>query len=322
MHPVAAQRIHRHHGGDPGIDAARKTQNNTGEIVLVHIVAQAEHHRLIDALLALDPVIDPGFDAGPAVIPAYPFGHGQMLDELLRSRDQTAVGIQREGTTIEDQLILPADLVHIDQRQFSFGHTCHRMVHAHIDLVSLIGAAIDDDQNFRTGLHQRLGHIRRPHVFTNGEAEAHAPEVHGARKFACIKYTLFIEHTVIRQVPLESERLDLSAIEHRRRIEAPPMLVQPWRADDHARAAIDGFRRQFLDRFHRRTNKGVLEDQVLGRIAGHAQFGPDNQIGALPRGPQTRGTDFREIAVNIPDNGVQLGERNLQGIGHETGRYK
>ena len=74
------------------------------------------------------------------------------------------------------------------------------------------------------------------------------------------------------------------------------------------------------NRGHRGAHKRVFEDQIFGRVTGNAKLGPHHQIGALPRGRQTSGPDFVDIAIDIPDNGVQLGERDVQGISHGSAR--
>ena len=83
MHPIRTQRVDGNNRRNPGIDAARQAKHNAGETVLVHIVAQAQHHCLVEALAALDPLGHIIRCAGPAVVGAIPFGQGQVVDELL-----------------------------------------------------------------------------------------------------------------------------------------------------------------------------------------------------------------------------------------------
>ena len=74
---------------------------------------------------------------------------------------------------------------------------------------------------------------------------------------------------------------------------------------------------QGLDRLVAALLEGRLQHQVLRRIAGEHQFRRQHQLGALLLRLGARGAHLGEVAVDIADLGIELGERDLEGIRHD-----
>ena len=91
----------------------------------------------------------------------------------------------------------------------------------------------------------------------------------------------------------------------------------PGRGDEQRRAAVLGVGAQRLDRLVAALLEGRLQHQVLRRIAGEHQLRRQHQLGALLLRLGARGTHLGEVAVDIADLGIELGERDLEGIRHD-----
>ena len=116
-HALGSQRIDRHRRGQRRIDAARKPQHDAGKAVLVHVIAQAQHHRVIDGRRALLACPALARRADPLGRPAR--RHSVTTSLFLPGRQRPgdrAVGIDDQGGAVEDELVLPAHLVEIDER--------------------------------------------------------------------------------------------------------------------------------------------------------------------------------------------------------------
>ena len=92
-------------------------------------------------------------------------------------------------------------------------------------------------------------------------------------------------------------------------------LALQRRADDDARAAIGGVGGQLLGRPLAGPQEGRLEDQIFRRIAGEEKLGEKHEIGALPRGIGARLARLGEIAGDVADNRVELGDSDAQDVG-------
>ena len=60
---LGAERVDRDRGDEGGVDAARQADQHVGEPVLAHVVARAEHERLVDLAHRCERRFDPRGDA-------------------------------------------------------------------------------------------------------------------------------------------------------------------------------------------------------------------------------------------------------------------
>ncbi len=135
----------------------------------------------------------------------------------------------------------------------------------------------------------------------------HAAEIHRTGHRPRRKHPLLVEHAVIRQVHLEAQSRNPSAVQNGRGVVQKPVL-DPGRAHDHGRSALAGLARE---RFHGLAAgglKGRLQHQVLRRIAGNEQFREQDQVGV--HGLRARGTHSGRIAGDVSDNRIELGQGN------------
>ena len=79
-----------------------------------------------------------------------------------------------EGRTIEDELVLSAELVGIDHRQAAFDDLADDDLMADIDLAAIIGRAVRNEQHLRAAFGQRLADVGiPPDVLADRYADAH-----------------------------------------------------------------------------------------------------------------------------------------------------
>ena len=80
---------------------------------------------------------------------------------------QFSTHIQRKRPTIIDNLILPTDHIHINQRQVTLDHTINRSDHAVIILARVKRRGIQRNDQISARLHQTLNNIGFPNIFTD-----------------------------------------------------------------------------------------------------------------------------------------------------------
>ena len=121
-------------------------------------------------------------------------------------RRHRKIGIERKRGAVENQFVLAADLVEIDQRQSALGHPRHRNRQPHVGLVARVRRAVRHHQDFRTGLGQAFDDVLvvfgflEPGILADRHADPDAADRHRARGGPAREHALFVEHAVVRQV--------------------------------------------------------------------------------------------------------------------------
>ena len=225
------------------VDAARKPEDDAGKPILLHVVAQAQHARLVGGGIAL---LDLGarrpwrrsIRSAPA-----PLGERDRLLPGGKLRGETAVGIEHEGGAVEDELVLAADLVEIEKWQAGLGDARLGLVQAHVGLGPVEGRAVGRDEDFRAVLGKALGHVGAPDVLADRHAEPDAAKGDRLRHRPLRKDALLIEDAVVGQIDLEAHRGDLARVKQRHRV-IDLAALGPDRAREHggARPQLGGER--------------------------------------------------------------------------------
>ena len=93
--------------------------------------------------------------------------------ELAHLEGQRLVGIDGEGRAVEDQLVLTAELVGVEDRQAALDHLADDHLLAHVDLAAIVGRAIRHQQDFGAAFGQRLADAElAPDVLADRDADA------------------------------------------------------------------------------------------------------------------------------------------------------
>ena len=138
---VRAQRIDRDGGRQRRINAAGKPDQHAGEAVLADIVGEPHRHGAIGGRVSLRQRRARARLAGPAIALARPAGEGERFLERRRLGGEAVVGVEHERGAIKDELVLPAHLVHVDQRQLRLADAGDGEVEPCVALVALEGRA-------------------------------------------------------------------------------------------------------------------------------------------------------------------------------------
>ena len=182
-HVVGAERVGRDRGDERRVDAAREPDHHVGEAVLGDVVAGADHERLVHLVHRLERRLDPrrrrsARRAGPAhqhlgergrsstaarVEGAAPergpdvdVDDEQVLGELRAARDELPALVEQHRRAVEDELVLAADEVHVDERHRRVGGTRreHRLALAQAARVVRRRVDVDDELGAGRGLRE------------------------------------------------------------------------------------------------------------------------------------------------------------------------
>jgi hypothetical protein len=129
--------------------------------------------------------------------------NNQILSELAAFSQNIAVLIEDDAVAVENQLVLPADGVHVrDYNAMVYGARVEHLV-AKVAFASVERRRTDVDDQFRISI--RLGRrrpARVPDVLANVDAEIGAAELDDGARAARLEVAILIEHAVVRQEDL------------------------------------------------------------------------------------------------------------------------
>ena len=234
VHVLGAEGVGGDGGDERRVDPTREPEHDIGEAVLRDVVAGGEHERVVD----LGDAVEQRDDLGPMVrlgVGGHGAGHGTstasaaavsrprgsssrvrntgrtsrstmrtVLAELGHPGDQLALVVDDERRAVEDQLVLPADLVDVDDVAVGVlgpggDHPLPLALPARE-----VGRAVGD--------HDELGaargllgdrSLRAPHVLADRDADLHASDLVQLQGLvAGGEVALLVEHGVVRQEAL------------------------------------------------------------------------------------------------------------------------
>jgi hypothetical protein len=90
------------------------------------------------------------------------------------------------------------------------------------------------------------------------------------------------------------------------------VAVEPGCPDERDEAL--GRARDLVEYRPRGTYEARPQKQVLGRVAGHRELREDDEVGLGGTRLGEEGEDLVAVSLEVPDDGVQLGEREPQGF--------
>ena len=152
------------------------------------------------------------------------------------ARDQPTGLVEQHRSTVEDELVLPSDEVHVQDRHRGIGRSRRQHRFALVDAAGVVGRSVD--------VHHQLGPTRRlrrdgtgraPCVFADRDRDPHTahdeqwPVVGGRREVP-----RFVEHRVVREQVLAVDPLHATVRADRRRVGEVPSRL---READHGRGA-------------------------------------------------------------------------------------
>ena len=256
--------------------------------------------------------------------------HDQIGRVLGGARDHLAARVQCQARSIEDQVILTADLIDEDQGASPTPGHLGQHARAQVALLHSVGRGRNVDEQVGARGHQLLDGILAiqapgpeiaivPHVLADRDAEAMAGEVDRGHGLGRLEIAPFIENVVGRQQRLAMDRDDATLMDERRGVGDPAAhrrLGQELRKpDDHRRRAAGGPAahpsHQSVKAAHARLHEGGTFQEIARWIARESQLGKHQEIGA-GRFRRNQGIFGQaQVAVEVTHGGVYLAECNL-----------
>jgi hypothetical protein len=302
-HPLRAERVHRHREREGGIDAAGQPEHHAGEMVLVHVVGDAEHERPVDPVDELGRRRDVRGEDVPAGLD---LDELQRLDEERRAIHQFALAAHGHGAAVEDQLVLAAGDVHVDDRQAGLGIALAQHRLAPGELARVVGRAVDRQQHLRPRGGRAARRLGTPEVLADGDAELDALHLHHAGLRARLEVALLVEHAVVRQGLLAVD--DGRAVRPQQDgavVDGVAVVLGIADEDGHAVQALA----EALERLGDVAREAAVEQQVLGRIAAQRELREHDEVRAqgVVRAPAEL-QHVRDVGLDVADDGVGLGD--------------
>ncbi len=272
--------------------------------MLCHIVAGTRHKGAINAFL--------GSQSGGTIGRLRDHTLGRALEddrvqfflERLRPKANLAVCIHDKRATVEHQLVLATDHIHIKQRNASFRNPrANRFFSIHLH-TNFIRRAVDRDHALGTGAAAASHWPALPDVFADSQPQTDAVDFENGCVFARREIAFLIEHAVVRQDLLAIVADRVTVQEHATTV-VNLIVVVLGKADQNRDAE------QLVSNF----SHGVLytmaqsrvEQEVLRRIATDAELGKDNEIRTmLVAGPARIFNYFGRVAGDITDREIEL----------------
>src|SRR6202045_3575886 len=266
MDAFGAESVDRHRRTQCGVDSPRKAHDDTGKTVLIYIIAKAEDTGGVIGFVALLDVATRSFDTNKTLCSTLPNrlrDLGRKSRKLERAR---AIGIQSKGRAIEDKLVLAAELIEINERQCALGNPRDGDRKPLARLAAPVRRTVGNKKNFAARGGEAFDRVRSPNILADGNADAHALEGDRPRHRPRSEHALFVEHPIIRQIGLETDRLDAAFVEEGIGVVAIP-IFSPWQPNENRRSAVAGPRRDLLAGGAADLQKRRLQDEVFWWIA-------------------------------------------------------
>ncbi|MNF62977.1 hypothetical protein D3C84_446640 [compost metagenome] len=191
---------------------------------------------------------------------------------------QLALAAEHLGAAVEDQLVLAADLIEVNEWQTRLIAALRHQLIADPGLLPVIGGGVDTQQQLGAGRLGRQGRARLPQIFTDEQPQFVLSESHDAGFSACGEVALLVKHPVVGQILLEVTRHQLAPlIEGGRVIER--LAFAPGMPHQDGAIALPGSHsgQCSLDPDH----QVGPQQQIFRRVTGQCQLGAHQQIGAL-----------------------------------------
>ena len=224
---------------------------------------------------------------------------------LLRER---AGRIDDEGRAVEDQLVLAADAIHIDDREPGLARPRVDLRAAQAVLSRVIRRAVRDQQHLRAGRLRARGGLGEPDVLADDDAEADAIDVEHARVAARLEVPLLVEHRVVWQVVLAVNLRNAAVADDGDGVVAARARAL-GKAHQHGAARHRGGERREFARA--RVDERRAQQQVFRGIAAQRELGRDDQRRTGTLRFRDRRQDAARVGGEVADPLIELRNSEL-----------
>jgi hypothetical protein len=230
------------------------------------------------------------------------------LAVLRQPGDEVAGVVDDERGAVEDQLVLAAHLVDVDDRGVG-------VLGTRGDHPLTLGLASTEVRR-RVGQHDQLGATgalledrspRRPGVLAHRDADPRAGDlVELERLGAGREVPLFVEHGVVGEQALVVAADDPSLGAHGGGVAQVAVGI----GEAHDRHAATRGLRHLLEGSPVVGDEARSKQQVLGWVAGDGELGEDGQVALGGLGIGVRRQDALDVAGEVAHDGVELAQRH------------
>jgi hypothetical protein len=167
------------------------------------------------------------------------------------------------------------------------------------------GGKIEDNGEGLILRHKTFNPVGFPYITTYSDSAPYARKVGYEGPRAGCKISGLIENSVVRQSVLAVDGDYFAFLDYRR---AVVTVLDVWfgEADDNG-CLVDAFRKVFGSR-HIVFEEIFFMQQVLWRIAAHAQFGKQYNLGSFITCPVVETFYLRCVLFEVADGGIYLGQ--------------
>ena len=329
---LGAERVGSDHRDQRRVDPARQPDDHVGEAVLLHVVAGAEHQCLVHLVNRVERRRDHRLARGTAELhvgyrhlrerhrahptawieraapergPHVDIDDQQIFDELLGARDEMPTFVEQQRRTVEDELVLATDEVHVEHRDARVGGPGreHRLALAQPAGVVRRGVDVHDE----LGTTGRLGEDRprrAPRVLADRDRDTYATDrEQRSVVLPRLEVPLFVEDGVVGQEMLAVRAEDTALGAHRGRVvEVAVGLGEP---DD--RRGPPRARGDLLERLEGLRDERRPQQKVFRRVPGDRQLREGDEVAAGRFGAVVGVEDARRVALEVADHEVELG---------------
>ena len=180
----------------------------------------------------------------------------EVLDELLAAVEEVALGVEHQRAAVEDQLVLAADLVDVDERRVAVGRPGgeHPLAVGGLAAVVRRGVDVDGELGPAVGLHGERT-VGAPDVLADADADVDAADHVQLQRVGLAarrEVAGLVEHGVVRQQALAVGAEDPPVGAHGGGVEQVEVLVDVAEHGDAAPGAA-GQAGQRVPRCRRRS---------------------------------------------------------------------
>ena len=240
--------------------------------------------------------------------------HDQVRFELDAVGQQGPVAPHDERVAVEHELVLPPDLVDVDDGAAGLVHPLAQHGQSLVAAAAVVRRGVEVQHHVGPGA-SLLGHrtVGEPHVLTDRDTHpgpGHAEE--RGRLVARDEPALFVEDAVVGEeaFPVDPGHPPTGA--DGGGVGQAGAVGGGAHVADHD-GTLPRRRGHLVQGGQVVGHEGGLEEEVLGRIARNGQLRQHAEVGAGRLGTGQRGQHLVNIAREVSDNGIELRSSDAQG---------
>ena len=233
----------------------------------------------------------------------------------LARGEEAALLVEQHRRAVEDELVLATHEVHVEDRhgRVRGARRQHRLALTDTSGVVWRRVDVDDELGATRGLCEHRS-ARAPRVLADRDGDAHAADdEQRAVDRRGLEVALLVEHGIVRQQVFPVHPEDAAVRGDRRGV--VQVAVGFGKADD--RGHPSGARRELLERLLGLGHEGRPEEEILGRVAGDRQLGKGNEVAIEGVGTLVGIQQARRVALEVPDDEVELGCGDTESCHHQ-----